>query len=154
MRNFFFILSIVLLLISDKTLKAQTLVVTFEYDAAGNRIKRSMQASPPPNTNWNDRHSGPIDSTLSKQNLEQEGNFKINAYPNPTDKDVIVTIDGFDYGKNNANLTLIDIQGKIIQKMKISNKSTSLDLSDYPSGTYYLLISVDAEKSSYKIIKR
>ena len=154
MRNLIFILSIVLIVITNKTIKAQSLVVTFEYDAAGNRVKRSMQAPPPANTNWNDRHSGPIDSTESKQNLVNESNFKISAYPNPTDKDVIVTIDGFDNVKNHANLTLVDIQGKIVLQSNIANRNTTIDLTNFTSGTYYLMVIVDNENTSYKIIKR
>jgi hypothetical protein len=152
MRNLIFILSIVLIVTTNKSIKAQSLVVTFEYDAAGNRVKRSMQAPPPPCTNCQ-RESIPTTEDVKIEEPNGESKLSITAYPNPTEKELVLSIEGFDNIKEEANFALVDLEGRMLKKARITNKKTSLDLSSFPKGTYYLNVTADDQHVSFKIIK-
>ncbi len=52
-----------------------------------------------------------------------------------------------------AQLLLVDFTGRKLLAKEIENTSTSLDLTNYPSGTYLLVVSTKESIGHYKIIK-
>ena len=76
-------------------------------------------------------------------------------YPNPTDGLVIISA----HLRKMTNLTvkLIDLQGRIIETFELSkyvNFENRLDLSSYPSGTYFLEIEGKELMKRIKIVKK
>ena len=84
---------------------------------------------------------------------KEEIAFTLTAFPNPTTD--ILTLQFDEFTNQNASFQLVDETGKIIQKKKISNVSTSLNLSNEASGIYYLSINSESQNiKTFKIIKK
>ncbi|MCW3119951.1 MAG: C-terminal target protein, partial [Chitinophagaceae bacterium] len=83
-------------------------------------------------------------SIISLRNNNQP---RISIYPNPTKGLVTVMV-----GNNllNKNVVLADMQGKVLQTIKISSLSFTINLAGYPVGFY--VIKIDNE-SRLKIMK-
>jgi len=79
---------------------------------------------------------------LKKQKLFQE---KIIVYPNPTNSDFVIESNL----NNNFPFEIRDITGKQIQRGKLIGNQTTIDLSDYSSGIYFLRVG----NTNRKIIK-
>ena len=67
----------------------------------------------------------------SASNLES---VKVNVYPNPTSKDLMITTDLI-----NCSYNLTDVKGSKLSCNEFNN-STVIDLSTYSSGTYFLKV--------------
>tara|TARA_Y100000385_G_C12988347_1_gene591682 strand:+ start:652 stop:1131 length:480 start_codon:yes stop_codon:yes gene_type:complete len=84
---------------------------------------------------------------------EEDIAISFTAFPNPTKDILTLQFDAFT--TQNASFQLVDQAGKIIQKKKISNVSTSLNLSNEVSGIYYLSINSESKNiKTFKIIKK
>lgn len=121
--------------------------VSFSYDAAGNRISRTvitlsraMRAAP--------------------DSLEQEKvnhtlyTCKVTVYPNPTEGEVNLSVSN---GKEDAvsDIAVYDVSGNLLKNLQIEgNTSVSIDLSDYPDGIYLINFRQEESVSYYKIIKK
>lgn len=121
--------------------------VSFSYDAAGNRISRTvitlsraMRAAP--------------------DSLEQEKvnyilyDCKVTVYPNPTEGEINLSVSN---GKEDAvsDVTVYDVAGNLLKTLQIEgNTSVSIDLSDYPDGIYLINFRQEESVSYYKIIKK
>ena len=72
----------------------------------------------------------------------------VSIYPNPTnDKIYIETTSKIE------SLKLSDIEGKEIKNIELNVNSSEIDLSDLINGVYFLQITIDSNKTLYKIIK-
>ena len=139
----------------------------FQYDAAGNRIKRSacqIETVPPeekspgsyseflalPNSTL--AESGAISANVSKKG-EVLGQAKLNegrtnVSPNPTS--LGVTIETDEFGPT-ATLELLDATGKVLQRQPLNNGQ--LDLTAYEAGTYNLRLSSATNLKTLRIVK-
>ena len=125
----------------------------YTYDAIGRRTSRNAIVL----------KSASYISTLDSAGLEQAfvpgetyeenmGNQKVIIYPNPTQGQLLVEIQGYEKETNTA-LYLFDLSGKLLISKKPANSSMPLDLSGYPLGTYVLKIMLGDKTSEWKIIK-
>jgi hypothetical protein len=79
-------------------------------------------------------------------------NTSITIQPNPTSDFAIIKLD--DPNLSNAQYTLTDINGKVIQQNKIENKQTSVSFQDLANATYFIQVLTNNQKSkTFKIIK-
>jgi hypothetical protein len=84
--------------------------------------------------------SSQINSTDNPENNPDK--LAIKCYPNPTSG--ILNIE--TYGKI-EELFISDVSGKLMTRTEIKNKNNvTLDLSDYPNGTYYALCIYNTDK--------
>lgn len=118
--------------------------LTYEYDNSGNRTQRVIPLKSVRNTDEPTTKIQPIiDQSIAKT---------IKIYPNPTKGRL--TIEIMDYLESiSGNITIHDLQGRLILTEKITTNNTNLDISDRPSGAYILNIQIDGEISNWKIIK-
>lgn len=75
--------------------------------------------------------------------------FSISLYPNPTSS--LLNIKSENSIKS---IELYDVQGRIIQVNKIGSKETSVDVSNYNAGVYFVKITTDFGSCIEKIIKK
>jgi len=97
-------------------------------------------------------HQNTLDVTII-ENLASEINLTV--YPNPANDFILISFnDEKFYLKQGVILTLIDSEGKILQKKRISNNIEQFSFSTYAKGIYFINISNENRIiKSYKIIK-
>ena len=74
----------------------------------------------------------------------------IKLYPNPTNN--ILRIEGLNKNTN-ANISVIDIQGRLISKNNTSNTTYSLDVRQLSVGTYFVKIERGNNITTLKFVK-
>lgn len=87
-------------------------------------------------------------NTLSVEELALLKNIKV--YPNPFQDFLTIQTKEEDL----QNISLIDLQGKIIKQEKVSGSNYQLNLENLPQALYILEIVTDNSKQSVKIVKK
>jgi hypothetical protein len=72
----------------------------------------------------------------------------VSIYPNPTNDKIYI-----ETSSKIESLKLSDIEGKEIKNSELNVNSSEIDLSDLINGVYFLQITIDSNKTLYKIIK-
>lgn len=133
-----------LLCIADATAQMNPNVV-FNYDDNGNRTSVNYIMVRVDESDLSDDLLSDVSNTSSSIN--------VSIYPNPTTGYIALTADN-----NNSSQTiiakLISAQGNTIEDKKIVQYGTEFDLSQLPSGLYFIYLESDDEKQLWKIIKR
>ena len=76
---------------------------------------------------------------------------EINVFPNPTSGKVRIT---FEEALNNAEITLTDLQGRIVFTQKLDVTKEALLEIEGDAGVYFLTIKTPNEKSLVKLVKK
>jgi len=146
------LISTMLLLVA--TLSAQSQTVYFDYDAAGNRISRTIYlggGSKGANTPKDYKEEVKEEEEIVTDDSFSPGPVKI--YPNPTrgliEIEVPVSEDDFE-----LQITVTDINGRKIISKTHEPPRTTIDLSSQPGGMYLLILKQGATYSKWKILKR
>ncbi len=83
------------------------------------------------------------------ENLSNE--IHIIIQPNPSDKEILITTPDKMIG---YSFCIVSNLGQTVYKNSFSSVITSIDLTDYPTGVYYLIASKGEFISSFKFIKK
>jgi hypothetical protein len=76
----------------------------------------------------------------------------MEAYPNPVNSVVTVTINGTMAA--NASVEITDVTGKVIKTVKLNGAKADINVSDIASGVYFVKYADDARQESIKINKQ
>ncbi|MFT5824422.1 MAG: hypothetical protein ACI8ZM_005690, partial [Crocinitomix sp.] len=76
----------------------------------------------------------------------------IKVYPNPTNDNIIVNIEGRELSKN-CNIRLFSLDGRLVLEQEIIQSNTTLNLTELTSGTYLLQVINGASTDQLKVIK-
>lgn len=79
-------------------------------------------------------------------------NTVIEAYPNPVKGTLNINVYGLI--KNNASVTLVDVNGKVLRQLDINTAKTAIDMSDIASGVYLLKYMDDNRSETIRITKQ
>ena len=94
-----------------------------------------------------------IENTLG---LNQNSLSDFNVYPNPTSNDITITFNS--YSNENVNLSLYDVQGRLITSSKVASVvgdfNYNLAMESVPTGFYLLKISQGNLNYTTKVIKK
>jgi hypothetical protein len=149
MKNLYLLL---LLLFVSQSFTAQTKIL-FEYDAAGNQIKRTLCINCNPAI-------GKIAKEIVDLKTEDLQKFSpndvISYYPNPVKEQLYLKWELVD-NKRVISIDLYSLNGQIVKTLKNLNQKESevLYFDNYPSGNYIVSILFDnGEKKSLNIIKQ
>lgn len=100
--------------------------------------------------------SGPYTfSTLDDASLKEIDIKSFSMHPNPSKGQVFIDLQLYD--ASNLSLRVLNSAGQVFQEKSISNTanwSTSLDLSNYEAGLYFIMIMVDDQASVHQLILR
>lgn len=122
------------------SIKSQT--VNYEYDNSGNIKSRKVITL---------KSSDATDSIV-KSKIFEDTEINIKIYPNPTRGDLKIEIP--DYTDNEILIFQVyDMSGRTLLNTKRNGALTTLDLSNFPNGTYILRMSRNGKASSWRIIK-
>lgn len=158
MKQKFFI---VVLLLFNLAVIAQTSYVSYGYDPSGNRVSRviAYDSSPP-----NGRIQQPTDTTVQKSDtlaqqqqlnpyIELLGSQQITIFPNPTKGLLVVDITNMQDIKT-SSIALYDLGGReVFSKSEIKN-TNSINFANEPPGMYGLRIILDGKITEWKVIKQ
>ena len=112
--------------------------IKYTYDDAGNRLTRKKEI---------------VVQTRGALNNEEEPSVtKVTIYPNPTKGVLKVDISGVEKFEN-AQISLYDLTGKLLQQWAGISQSNEIDLSERTPGMYIMQIVYNGNASSWKIIK-
>lgn len=117
--------------------------VSFSYDNAGNRIKREIIL----------QRKFVTEKTTNEYYSEMLSEKIIRIYPNPTDGMLKVKITGLE-NREQCVFKIFNSLGQLIISKQAASSTTDIDISGKPNGTYILQISLNGEKSAWKIIKQ
>ena len=80
-------------------------------------------------------------------------NLNVQVYPNPTTDILTLEVENFSSGK--MEYLVSDIQGKLLQHVRITEPKTSIEMEHLPPSTYILnLVKDNNLVKSFKIIKK
>jgi hypothetical protein len=78
--------------------------------------------------------------------------FSLSVFPNPTTNQITLEVGRYD--NQSLNYVLIDNEGKQIQAIKVLDKQTNIDMSNFPAASYLMEVYQDNIKvQSFKILK-
>ena len=143
------VLVFLLIVIAVSGLAQQNGIVTFGYDANGNRILRSLSFS---EVNENGKNSEYESPTISNAEDFFE-HMEIGIYPNPTQDKVNLTVANNPM-ETPLYVTLVNATGEVIENKRMTIGNELFDLSNQASGIYFLELMVDGEKHIWKVIKK
>lgn len=117
--------------------------LVYAYDQRGNRISRILEV---PN-----RMSAP--GTASLFATESLSGKTLRIYPNPTEGALKVEIAGWD-DSDRCTIIIYDMAGAEIWSSETTEAVTDIDITPSPDGMYVMLIVLNGEKTTWKIIKK
>lgn len=132
--------------------------IRFDYDAAGNRIKRYENC---PNNQFREAHPDSLAAmqAIAEETKEDSAENALEAskeaidiavlYPNPANSYCIVAL---NRAVENAAITLVDNQGKVVQYYSsLNGKDIRLELSGISAGVYKVVLHYEG-KTVYKTV--
>lgn len=78
--------------------------------------------------------------------IDETNTIGLAIFPNPTSGTITVQFEG-----NLANITVVDVTGKIIDEMTIQSNEM-IDLSTLNTGTYFINVNIDGKTSTERVI--
>lgn len=138
-----FLLSVVLSMWAGLDICAQR--IKYTYDNAGNRLTRQKEIVV--------QTRGALSDEEEPSVYEEElSETKVTIYPNPTKGMLKVDISGVEQFEN-AQISLYDLTGKLLQQWAGISQSNTIDLSERTPGMYIMQVAYNGKISSWKIIK-
>lgn len=119
--------------------------IEISYDDAGNRIVRKVL-----DMSKSAKVLGQGDSTYFTDQLQR---VQMMVYPNPTQGRVYVELTGTSEIKKSM-LRVFDSKGQKIYENSGSGSSLEVDFSKYPAGYYIVELTVNEERTTWKVVKR
>lgn len=116
--------------------------IVYSYDASGNRTSSREIIFRGGNSQDNDSVPRRHDLSLCR----------ITIYPNPTEGQLRVEITGTE-SFDGASITIYNASGTVVYQDSELDAVNDIDITQCPNGIYLLIIRIDGETSSWKIIK-
>lgn len=137
----------------DKNAMSQMYSVNFAYDANGNRISRMIIVTDYRNTSIDT--TAIVRSTSLQQEKYKDDNdsISISIYPNPAREGLTIRLTSYDE-YTDIEVNLYSTLGVCLKNIAIVAEETYIDLSDLPSGSYFLKLMGYDDRRIWKIIKR
>ena len=130
--------------------------VSFTYDAAGNRLTRSLTILKITNNNTsenNDHFKLSAQTTLSVNEPITINDLLVSISPNPNGGKFEVKIDNFS-PNTIVDIYLHSIEGKLVYENNKAKSVNSINISTRENGTYILTVLVNGTKETWKVIKQ
>jgi hypothetical protein len=90
--------------------------------------------------------------SLSTSTIELNNSNQIIIYPNPTNSLLTLETSEVSFG-NLSDIKIFSILGEQLYSSPINSKTTTIDLSNYATGTYILVTRINGILKTYKILK-
>ena len=123
------------------TASAQQIV--YSYDAAGNRISRSLAT----------RGSNDPRKKAAENSASIKYDNSVFVGPNPTKGPLTIRLSRWD-DATTCHLLLSNTAGQVLAEQMMTSTESTFDLGHYPNGYYLLQVELNEEKKTYKIVKK
>ncbi len=140
MRHTFLLL---VFLFASLTSFSQT--VNFLYDNSGNRTSRTT-------ITMKSTHSDSEDQNSQESFTDQLDGHAILIYPNPVKSEINIEIQGLAEDMD-AEIRLFDQSGRLLILQNHFSESSSMNLTEFSAGNYYMVIRLGTETTRWTIIK-
>lgn len=113
----------------------------YNYDAAGNRIKRKVIV---------------LDETReggSETVVDKDDRYTFNLFPNPTEGMLTIEAEEIFMEIENKKAVVYDLNGNVVHEISISTSTIPVDLSNNIAGTYVVKIQATGYSKEWKIVK-
>ena len=120
--------------------------IAYRYDAAGNRISRTIVLS-------TISAPAPLEEKPQVIYTEVFADIQLKIYPNPTDGLVKVEIFNLPEGQT-AQIWLYAMSGQLITSFNEVSKAVDINISGQPAGIYVMRIVAGKFRTEWKIIKK
>lgn len=133
--------------------------VIYEYNAAGNRVKRYPVVSPGKTDGSDTVTTTPTEEQLAQLNqnknlpLEQQEGFNIILYPNPTNGILQVAAEQGFMGLGNKLAFVYSLKGELITQQSITISNFTLDFTQQAMGYYIVRVVADGYGKEWKVQK-
>lgn len=127
---------------------ANAQAIEYGYDNAGNRILRQVYVMRPASS----QKSAATDPSVPLE--DKAGEFEFTLFPNPT-KDVLnISVNDLFLEEESKEVTVLDLNGKMLAKQKMQDRVTNLDFSSYTPGSYIVRVTTKGKQvREWKIIR-
>ncbi|NDW10777.1 discoidin domain-containing protein [Dysgonomonas sp. 520] len=89
--------------------------------------------------------------TVAGSGITEQQDGGIVIYPNPVKENLFIKIKDFDEA---LSLKIIDTTGRIVVENQIKYSDSSIDMSGFNTGVYYLIIKGEKEVKTFKLLKK
>jgi hypothetical protein len=94
----------------------------------------------------------PLEISVVTSITDLQIDLKAQVYPNPTTDQLVLNVGTDDF--KNLRFVLVDLQGKVLKTDRIINATSTLDISKYSIGTYFLrVLSKNKQIKTFQIVK-
>ena len=147
------------------------LVLSYDYDASGNRVlcktiniiprdslPEELPSPPaPPENQPLTSTSTSLTPNLTPQSaeyfVETIAQTEIKIYPNPTTEKITLEFSGDVRVENFRPLQLFSLSGQLLQEHPVHSPTTTVSLAGLPKGVYILKVSVNGVTEEWRVIK-
>ena len=148
----------------------KTTIISYSYDAAGNRINRSLIVIDPKiDTTINKEdsifYSGVEDNSINgeqklmgdattiQQQIDLIAEYDLKVFPNPTEGKLQLVIGNYSNALQ-GKIRLYQLTGSLLLTQKTISNRNIIDLSGMPVGSYMLELVIAGKKVVWKVIKQ
>lgn len=89
-------------------------------------------------------------NTLAGINDANKTDKVFTAYPNPAKEFIIVKFNDI----LPSNISIVDINGKLVKSQKINSKKTTIDIKDLAAATYLIKTNINGKEFSRRFVKK
>ena len=82
--------------------------------------------------------------------MREQQESRLSIYPNPATEKITVEISGTE---KESTLTIVNIEGQELITRQITKPKTQIDISNLPSGIYFLRLTNDKTVEVVKFVK-
>ncbi len=90
---------------------------------------------------------------LDKDKVEQSERIAVEIYPNPTKRYTTVLINETLPKENKVKISVLDLNGALLQTYTINQNTLTLDLYGYQPGVYLVKVQVNGKEQTFKVLK-
>ncbi len=139
------ILAILLLCLSAGAFGQHT--INYHYNKAGQRIERVVPTIviPPDTTNQD------VSTDIFKEEVNA---LKFTIYPTPTEGMLTVNVDDLPQTIMTSRISIYNLSGVLLLEQKNVKRTNPIDITNLPTGMYVLVIIINHNTTSFKILKK
>jgi len=128
----------------------------YDYDAAGNRVLRTiipMNQAPPAPQDSLETNSSVAKNSQIEFYVEKVAQVEIKLYPNPTTEKFTLEISQWG-NLQTGNFKLYSLTGQLLQDHPVHSATTTISLANLSKGAYILKVHINNQVEDWKVIKQ